>query len=152
MSVDVLTFGCRLNAVESEVIRGIAAAATEIRDSTAPFSAVVVISASASSERDAPTGMLASILDSRAMVHAVGHAPSAPAGRDDLRALAAQSRGQFTSIFSAASFEASLDHIADQMAAEMMIDYIVPGNAPPKEDVAVGVKIPGARVVGKGVR
>ena len=87
------------------------------------------------------------------MVHVVEHRPPTAVQRGgDLQSLAVQTRGQFTSIFSSASFQVALDRLADQLASELMIDYIVPGNAPPNEDVTVGVKIPGARVVGMGVR
>jgi hypothetical protein len=131
-----------------------AAGAGMIKALGVPFSAMVVIAGGATtSTSGAPTGFLAAILDSRAIVHAVEHR-SGSAGGDpgDLRALTAQTRGQFTTIFSSASFQAALDHLADQMAAEMMIDYIVPGNAAPTQDVTVGIKLPGARVVGMGVR
>ena len=148
----------RVNAIAVEAgpaqtVAGMAAAAAHIRASTTPFASIVVLSASAVPEGEASTALLAAILDSRAIVHVVVHTPSPRAPvRDDLRRLTSQSRGQFTSIFSAASFQVALDHLADQMAAEMMIDYMVPGNAPPKEDVTVGVRRPGARVVGMGVR
>ena len=67
-----------------------------------------------------------------------------------IRALAEQSRGEFTTIYSAASFQAALDRLADSLAAEMMIEYIVPVGSKPN-DVKVGVHIAGARVHGLGV-
>jgi hypothetical protein len=132
----------------------LAAAAALIKGLAVPCSAIVVVAGGATtSTSGAPTGFLTAILDSRAIVHVVEHRTGGGAGEaGDLRALAAQTRGQFTNIFSSASFQAALDHLADQMAAEMMIDYIVPGNAPPTQDVTVGIKLPGARVVGMGVR
>ena len=136
------------------MIEGIANGARVIRTLDVPFSAIVVISASpAVTVGDASNESLRQILDSHAIVHIVVHrSASGVPSNDELRALTEQTRGQLTTIYSAASFQIALDHLADQMAAEMMIDYIVPGNAPPKEDVTVGVRVPGARVKGLGVR
>jgi hypothetical protein len=119
------------------------------------FSSIVVLSAGGASPAGAPTALLAGILDSRrhgSRGRASAAATAVQRGGGDLQSLAGQTRGQFTSIFSSASFQVALDRLADQLASELMIDYIVQGNAPPKEDVTVGVKIPGARVVGMGVR
>ena len=60
--------------------------------------------------------------------------------------------GQFTTIYSRDSYAIALDHLADQMASEMMIDYFVPPDAPPSSDTTVGVRVPGAVVSGLGVR
>ena len=68
-----------------------------------------------------------------------------------MRLLADQTRGQFTAIFSPASYSAALDRLADRLAIEMMIQYLVPPG-PKAGDVQVGVRVPGARVVGLGVR
>jgi hypothetical protein len=141
------------DAASPATMQTAANAAGTIRGLGAPFSSVVVLSAGGDSAASAPTALLASILDSRAIVHVVEHRKAtAVQGGGDLQSLARQTRGQFTSIFSSASFQVALDRLADQLASELMIDYIVQGNAPPKEDVTVGVKIPGARVVGLGVR
>lgn len=138
----------------SRLAEAMAAGTGLIRSLSASFSAIVVIAGGGTtSTSGAPTEFLTAILDSHAIVHAVQHRLANGTGdTGDLRALAAQTRGQFTTIFSPASFQAALDHLADQMAAEMMIDYIVPGNAAPTQDVTVGIRLPGARVVGMGVR
>jgi hypothetical protein len=67
-----------------------------------------------------------------------------------LRAMTEQSRGQFVTIYTAASFEAALDRIAERMASELLIEYLVPKQSSAK-DVKVGVRLPGARVRGLGV-
>jgi hypothetical protein len=137
----------------ASTIQAMANAADTIRGLGAPFSSIVVLSARGSGDSSAPTALISAILDSRAIVHVVEHRPpDADQGGGDLQALAAQTRGRFTSIYSSASYQVALDRLADQLASELMIDYIVPDNAPPKQDVTVGVKIPGARVVGMGVR
>jgi hypothetical protein len=46
---------------------------------------------------------------------------------------------------------AALDRLADRLAIEMMVQYLVPPG-PREGDAKVGVRIPGARVVGLGVR
>jgi len=70
---------------------------------------------------------------------------------DLLRVIADQSRGQFTAIFSTASFTAALDRLADRLAIEMMVQYLAPAG-PRVGDVRVGVRKPGARVIGLGVK
>jgi len=139
----------------SQVVEGIANGARALSALDVQFSAIVVISAGppAVAVRDSSNDSLRQILDSHAIVDVVVNQPSSGAPpNDELRALTEQTRGQLTTIYTAASFEIALNHLADQMAGEMMIDYIVPGNALRKEDVTVGVRIPGARVKGLGVR
>ena len=46
---------------------------------------------------------------------------------------------------------ARLDHVADRLSSEMMIEFIEPPGAAPSDDVKVGARIPGARVRGMGV-
>jgi hypothetical protein len=67
-----------------------------------------------------------------------------------VRALVEQTHGQYTPIYTAASYRAALDQIADRMATEIMIEYIVPPQSK-AADVTIGVRIPGARVRGFGV-
>jgi len=71
-------------------------------------------------------------------------------GEAALRALTEQSRGQFVTIYTAASYEAALDRIAERLASELLIEYLVPQQSRAK-DVKVGVRLPGARVRGLGV-
>jgi len=73
-------------------------------------------------------------------------APSGPS----MRLLAEQTHGEYTPIYSAASYQAALDRLADRMSAEMMIEYLVPVGSKP-HDVKVGTHIAGARVRGLGV-
>jgi hypothetical protein len=94
------------------------------------------------------------VVESGAVVYAIAMrtpASRTPAGEDDvLRALTDQTGGQFTTIYSTASFPIAADRLADRLATEMMIEYVVPSGAP-RGDVRVGVKIPGARARGLGV-
>jgi hypothetical protein len=144
---------------ESLLFQAVANAAHVIAATGAPFSAIVIISATAIDATHNPPGeLLAPIFDSGAIVHVVTNRSSnrnlpGMAGRfsDMLRGLTDQTRGQYTSIFSAASYQVALDHLADRLSSEMMIEFIEPAGATPADDVKVGVRIPGAHVRGLGV-
>src|SRR5262249_7483582 len=97
----------------------------------------------------------APIIDSGAVVHAVVIRPSTetPLGvaMTIVRRLSDQTHGQFTPIFTPASYAVALGRLADRLATQMVIEY----SAPPRSagrDVQVGVRIPGARARGLGVR
>jgi hypothetical protein len=155
-AVDALTANPE---ADSLLFQSVANAARVIVATGAPFSAIVIISATAIDATHSPPGdLLTPIFDSGAIVHVVTNRSSnrnipGMAGRfsDMLRALTDQTRGQYTSIFSAASYQVALDHVADRLSAEMMIEFIEPAGATPADDVKVGVRIPGARVRGLGV-
>jgi hypothetical protein len=135
----------------------VAHAAHLLHDTGSPFSAIVVVTGRAIDARIPVEGdLLPSINESGAAVHVVeSHASQLKAGDADipdlLRVLSDQTRGQFTTIFTSASYGAALDRLADKLSAELMIQYLVPpGEA--GGDVRVGVRRPGARVVGLGVK
>lgn len=138
------------------VFRAAASGARLIRENGTPFSAMVILSAQpvgAAQATDAE--FLTPVLESGATVYVVASrappAPGAPPGDDDvLRALAEQTAGQFTTIYSPVSYPSALDRLADRLAAQMMIEYVVPSGAAPG-DVRVGVRIPGAIATGLGV-
>jgi hypothetical protein len=150
----------RLSAIRSapgRTLRPLSAvtrAAAMIATTEAPFSVVVVISArpvdpqeQAANERFAP------ILESGAAVHVIAlrAADSAAAETNDLlRALADQTRGQYVPIFSTASYSVALDRLADTLATQVMIDYLVPAGSS-GDEARIGIRIPGARVIGLGV-
>jgi hypothetical protein len=135
----------------------IATAADVLKASGAPFSAVIVIAAAPVDATALVRGeLLPQMLESGAAVHVVQARPADAAPADDsepdlLRLVADQTRGQFTAIFSTASYDAALDRLADRLAIEMMVQYVVP-EGPQAGDVRVGVRLPGARVVGLGVK
>lgn len=139
-------------------LQAIAKAAAMIRATQAPFSAVVVISATDPNTRsEAPVELVAPIIDSRTAVHVIARTPAASARGavgtlgDTLRLISDQTRGQFTAIYSAASYAPALDRLADRLSAEMMVEFIEPPGAVPSDDVKVGVRVPGAQVRGLGV-
>ena len=140
----------------SLLLEAAALAGRTIRDTGTLFSAIVILSATpADASRSPADEMIAPIVDSNAILHIVADRPgqSAAGGlrsNPALRALAEQSRGEFTVIYSASSYQAALDRLADRLTAEMLIEYLVPVGSTPS-DIKVGVRIIGARVRGLGV-
>jgi hypothetical protein len=143
-------------ATGSSLLQGAALAAHAIQRTGALFSAIVVLSSSSlDSSRDRPDEMIAPIVDSGAILHVIANRSSPPAGpgfrpAQALHALAEQSRGQYTTIYSAVSFQSALDRLAERLTSELLIEYIVPSGSKPN-DVKVGVRLAGARVKGLGV-
>ena len=141
-------------------LQAAANAARLIRENGTPFSAIVIVSArpvSASQATDRQ--FLTPVLESGAIVYVIANrTPAAPGAspdqsteRDDvLQALAEQTHGQYVTIYSPSSYSIALDHLADRLAGEMMIEYLVPEGSP-VGDVRVGVRIPGAKARGLGV-
>ena len=135
---------------------GAAMAGRLIRDSGGPmFSAIVLISATPGDDgRNTPDEQLAPVVDSGAILHVIANsstdAVGAAAAKAPLRALAEQTHGELTTIYSSASYQSALDRLADRLTTEMMIEYLVPPGTKPV-DVKVGVRVPGARVRGLGV-
>ncbi|PYR25684.1 MAG: hypothetical protein DMF98_11385 [Acidobacteria bacterium] len=127
------------------------------------FSSIVILVASAGDDighgaavAEEPDAT-ASVAASGAILYVVAMRPprsnatkSEWSGEAALRALTEQSRGQFVTIYTAASYEAALDRIAERLASELLIEYLVPQQSRAK-DVKVGVRLPGARVRGLGV-
>jgi hypothetical protein len=140
----------------SLLTRGAALAGLMLRAIGPLFSAIVIVSATPLGDApDTPEEVVAPIIDSGATVHVIANragASSAGASRGmiAIRSLAEQTRGEFTSIYSAGSYQAALDRLADRLTTEMMVEYLVPPGSKPI-DVKVGVRIPGARVRGLGV-
>jgi hypothetical protein len=140
----------------SALMQGASLAARTIRETGTLFSCIVILSATQDdASRDAPDEMIAPVVDSNATLHVIANRPGQTAAGGQrsnpaLRALAEQSRGEFTVIYSAASYQAALDRLADRLTSEMMIEYLVPVGSKPN-DVKVGVRIVGARVRGLGV-
>jgi hypothetical protein len=150
----------RLNAMKADsagqgmLLQGIANAARLVSNSGALFSAIVVISAApVDASRGALNELLGQVLASRAAVHVVANGSGEEISSiDELRGISEQTKGQFTTIYAVASYQIALDHLADQMATEIMVEYIVPTAAAPTGEVMVGVRLPGAVVRGLGVR
>jgi hypothetical protein len=142
----------------SMLLQGASLAADTIRATGTLFSALVVLSATpADSSRMSPDDMVASIVDSRAVLHVVANRSTQIVGQmgqirsgTTLRQIAEQTRGQYTVIYSPASYQPALDRLSDRLTSEMMVEYLVPPGSKPM-DVKVGVRLAGAKVRGLGV-
>jgi len=143
-------------------LQAIARAVAAIEAAGTAFSAIVVISARAIEPAEiGPADLLTPILDSRTSVHVIARRSPAAAEQggptrtdgdgDVLRQLSSLTRGQYTTIYTPASYGIALDGLADRLAAEVMIEFLEPPGQGARGEVRVGVKIPGARVMGLGV-
>jgi len=144
----------------AETLPAVAHAARELQDTGSPFSAIVIVTGRAIDARIPVEGdLLPSIAESGATVHVVeSRQPPATATSgatedvpDLLKVLSDQTHGQYTTIFTPASYGAALDRLADKLSVELMIQYLVPAGEA-NGDVQVGVRRPGSRVVGLGVK
>jgi hypothetical protein len=140
----------------SLLMQGAMLAGETMKGTGSLFSAIVAVSATAEDATDRTAEEVSSpIVDSGAALHVIANRPGAPGGDgpmggQTLRALAQQTHGEFTTIYSAASYQAALDRLADRLTSEMMIEYLVPVGSKPR-DVKVGIRVVGARVRGLGV-
>ena len=139
----------------SQLLNGLALASQTLHATGSLFSAVVALSAVSLSEghdgESSPDETIGRIVDGGAIVHVIGNQKTA-GGRtvQALRGLVEQTRGEYTSIYAAASYQAALDRLADRLSNELLIEYLVPPGSKPN-DVKVGIRIPGVRVRGLGV-
>jgi hypothetical protein len=137
------------------LFESILAAARAVQENGSLFSAIVVVTANPIST--APAQLMTPILASGAHIHAIigregsGSNAFSPSS-ESLRALVDQTHGSQTTIFASASYPIAFDRLADQLAPELMVEYEVPVGSTSKDDVQLGVRIPGGRVVGRGVR
>ena len=139
-------------------IEAVALAAGAVRKNGSPFSAIVVVSAhSVDATQPQNTRLLQEIFESGAVVHVISRtSPASAPGRtasppaDLLRDLADQTRGNFTTVFSAPSYTVALNNLADRLGTETMVEYFAPPGSTASGEVQIGVRIPGAHV--KGLR
>jgi hypothetical protein len=137
-------------------LQALAAASRMIHDLEAPFSAIVLVSASPLEDGHVePPGFLTSFVQSRALLHVItrgsSDAPGGSAAEGMLRTLANRSGGRHLMIYSSASFQVALDQLADRLGMELLVEYLAAAGAVDEGEVRVGVKVPGARVRGLGV-
>jgi hypothetical protein len=139
----------------SQLLNGLALASQTLRATGSLFSAVVALSAVSLSEghdsESSPDETIGRIVDGGAIVHVIGNQKTAGGHTmQALRGLVDQTRGEYTPIYAAASYQAALDRLADRLSNELLIEYLVPPGSKPN-DVKVGIRIPGVRVRGLGV-
>jgi VWA domain-containing protein len=142
----------------SLLLKGAALAAETIRPTGSLFSAIVMLSASPTDATPDGEALVPPIINGGAILHVIANRSTRGAADGmalsglaaTIRTLVEQTRGQYTPIYTPASYRAALDQIADRLATEIMIEYLVPTQSK-ANDVKVGVRIPGARVRGFGV-
>ena len=139
---------------DSQLLSGAALAANTLHATGSLFSSLVILSATAfDASHEGAEQMLGPIVDSGAIVHVIANrGVGAFGGRGDrgLRALVEQTRGEYTPVYSAASYQAALDRLVDRLGSEMLIEYLVPPGSKPL-DAKIGIRLAGARVRGLGV-
>jgi hypothetical protein len=135
----------------SQPLHAAALAGEAIKNTGALFSAIVAVTASPIEAAGADAEpLVAPIIDSRAVTHVVTNVNGIGQRVQLLRGIADQTHGNFTAIYSAASFQPAIDRIVLRLTTELLIEYIVPVGSK-ASDVKIGVRIPGARVRGLGV-
>ena len=137
------------------IFQAIVIAARALAETGAPFSAIVVVSSAPLGA--VPNELLTPILDSGAAVHvivngAAGASASQARSAETLRTLTDQTHGLFTTIYSPQSYAVALDRLADRLAPELMVEYVVPAGSPNNGNAQLGVRIPGARVNGIAIK
>lgn len=145
-------------AAKSAMMQAAALGGRTLRASGSLFSGLVILSATGlDASSGNPDELVANVVDSAAIVHVVANrsvaltaAPGQMRTGMILRSLAQQTRGEYTVIYSPASYQAALDRLADRLVGELMVEYLVPPGSKPL-DVTVGVRLPGARIRGLGV-
>ena len=152
----------KLDTLEAEItagsllLQGAALAGRTLKETGSLFSAIVLVSATpVDASQNTLEEMVAPVVDSGAMLHVIANRTTEALGGNTapavaLRSLAAQTRGEFTTIYAAASFQVALDRLADRLTSELLVEYLVPVGSKPN-DVKVGVRVVGARVRGLGV-
>jgi von Willebrand factor type A domain-containing protein len=143
--------GARGSSRASNLLKGAALAAETLHATGSLFSAVVILSSSTDSDDgESAERAIAAIVDSGAIVHVIANRSIASPPLGAIRTIVNQTRGEYTPIYAAASFQAALDRLADRLSSEMLIEYLVPPGSKPV-DAKVGIRVPGARVRGLGV-
>jgi hypothetical protein len=98
--------------------------------------------------------LIATTPSSGAIMHTVENRPPpigpGPPAPEILQGLANQTRGQFKTIYSPASYQVVLDHLSERLGTEIMIHCIVPTRSD-RSDVMIGGRFPGGRVKGLGI-
>jgi hypothetical protein len=138
------------------LFNAVVTAARTIQETGAPFSAVIVVVAKAGGP--VPADLLTPILDSGTNVYVVvqqkifGDADTtARQSRDTLVALVDETHGALTTIDSPASYQTALDRLANQLATEWIIEYVVAAGSSSGSEVQLGVRVPGAKAYNWGV-
>jgi hypothetical protein len=140
------------SGARASALAGAALAANTLHATGSLFSSIVILSTAVGEPGEATAETVGPIVEAGAIVHVIAQRPPGSTDRPalTLRSIATQTRGEFTPIYSAASFQAALDRLVDRLSSEMLIEYLVPPGSKPA-DAKIGIRVPGARVRGLGV-
>lgn len=160
--------------MESHVMDGMIQVAKDLQKLDSPLCVMVVVSAGGMDQsRRAPVDVLRPVLAAHTRVEvretrsprAAGYLKrprlrldtsnartEATQGLSEfMRAITERTGGRYELVFSGGGFEGALRELANELSAEVIVEYIVPDGAPPSKDLKVGVDIPGATVRGLGL-
>ena len=148
-----LRSGAALNPAQA-----ISEAVRVVESNGGSFAAIVVLLARPFEPAASDTsGVLGDVFRSRSIVHVVSRHPRLGANENARSAgqllyeLADQTGGHYTTVYAAASYGSAMERVADRLATEMLVEYLVAAENEGGRDVRVGVRVPGARVRGLGV-
>jgi hypothetical protein len=160
--------------MESHVLDGIIDVAKDLQKLKSPLSMIVVVSAGGFDQSRRTVGeVLRPVLASHSMVHVI-EARSVHAGgylrrprlrldtsaaaadasqqlQQALEGLALRTRGSYEQVMGGTGFDGMLRALASRLSAEVVLEYIVPDDAPPSRDLKIGVNMVGATVWGLGL-
>jgi hypothetical protein len=126
-------------------------AARANRETGVPVSAIIAVVADPG--RTLPTNVRPPVLESGANVHVVLQQKTAGRHRerrqtsiDALVALVEETHGQLVTINSPDLYQAAMNRLADQLATELMVEYLVPADSVSGTDVRLGLRLSGAKI------
>lgn len=146
----------RKGASADGLFQAVVTAAQTIGAAGAPFSAVVAVVSNPGGP--VPAEVLAPVLTSGTHVHVLVH-QKASGGRNPQRQqslemladLVNDTRGQLMVIYSQDAYQLALDRLGNQLAAELMVEYLVPAGSSSGSDVQLAVRLSGVKVSQWGV-
>jgi hypothetical protein len=135
----------------TDLFQAMMTAARAVQDTGAPSTAIIVVTAD-------PVGIVpadfqTTMFNSRAKVHIVTQQKASNRNReirqsavDTLVALVDETHGQLITIHSPDLYQSAMDRLANLLATELMVEYLVPSGESGGKDVRLGLRISGAKI------
>lgn len=144
----------RKSSSQDGLFAALVAAARAAQETGASFSAVVLVVNNPAGT--VPADLLAPIRESGANVHMVIQQRTSSRVDEQQKKSIAElvdlvdaTRGELITVFGLDAFQLALDRLANKLATEVMVEYVVPAGSSIEKDVKFGVR--GARVSNWGV-
>ena len=138
------------------LLQALATAARLVQENGAPFSAIVVVTANLGGA--VARESLNPVIESGATVHVVlqqriagGASHTQQQTGEALISLVDETHGQLTTIYSADSYQVALDRQANQLATELMVEYVVPDASIKGVRPQLGIRLSGMKASFWGV-